>query len=821
MTFPSPSSDGKGGRQGRAFIILTLGALLLAAFALRLLYLSRISLFVDEFITMWAAKMILQQGLPKTPAGVFYLRGVLFSYLDALFLGLFGFSEWIARLPSVLLGVLTVASIYLAGKRLFSPPVGLAAAALLTLAPEAIMWDGRARMYSLLQLLALWTTLILYEGLAKADRRRTWALFLLSYLGTLWAHIPAMLFYPAFLLAMAWRRGWRWLMGKGGIIVNVLAIAAVLSRYALDRLGGGQLAPIQEVHPYLQFPADVLGNIRAYSKYFLDPQNLPLSILLLLGSLYIVAKWAKSRAGGKEPETPERKSEEGLAFLCLVFWVPLLEIVIMGGRYWQNPRYLFMLQPFFFLIASAACVQGLRWLIPRVSSKGGESVTWPVALTLVALASLLNLPHALSILSKPVYGYDRAMQFVRKHWREGDVILMMLPSTSAIYLGKCDYYAIQKDYQQYLVKKDGHLVDLWVGAPLLNSLSQLERVLEENRRVWFVTDGWRLAAHYEMDFRARIAQAMKTVYEVQGVKVLLSTGYKGPEEPTIKRSLEANLEGGIALRGYDLSADLLKPGEKLRLTLHWQAQEQIKEDYLVFVHLLNEEEFPADQDDSPPMKGLYPTTYWREGEVILDEHILTIRDDAPPGRYLLEVGIYSPQTGKRLAVLDSEGKPTDDRVVLDYLKIVRGEETPPAPQRPVEANLGGKVRLMGYDLDGEEATLSTEPGATIPLILYWQPLGPIEEDYTVFIHLRNEAGQIWGQGDSLPLDGFYPTSFWEEGETIPDEYQVVVDPQAPSGQYHLAIGMYIPATGQRLPLLDEEGRTWGDEIILGKIMVTE
>ncbi len=812
VPIPVSSMDGKGGLRGRAFIIL-LGALLLAAFALRLLYLNRISLYVDEFITIWAAKLILQHGLPLTPAGVLYLRGFLFSYLDALFIALFGFSEGIARLPSLLLGVVTVASIYLAGRRLFSPPVGLMAAALLTLAPDAIIWGGRARMYSLLQLLVLWTAILLYEGITLADRRRPWALFLLSYLGALWAHVPAMLFYPAFLLTMAWRRGWRWLLGKRGGMVSLLALVAVLSRYILDRVGGGQLVPVQKIRPYLQFPADILGNLRGYSKFFLEPQNLPLSILLLLASLYLLGRWAKEKAGGEDPKTPERESVEGLTFLCLVFWVPLLEMVILGGSTWRDPRYLFMLEPFFFLIASAISVQGLRWLIPRISSKGAESFNWLTTLTLVALASFLNLPPALAVLSTQIEGYDRAMHFVREEWREGDVILMAMPTTSAVYLDRCDYYTIQRDYEQYLVEKGGVLVDRWVGAPLLNTTPQLERVLKENFRVWFVIDGWRLATHYEMDFREVIAQAMEIVYEGQGVMVLLSQGYVGAEEPAVKRSLAVNLEEGISLLGYELSATSLEPGEELRLTLYWQTERRLREEYMIFVHLLNKENVSAGLGDSPPMRGIYPTIYWQEGERVADEHRFQVADDAPPGRYLLEVGIYSPQSGERLAVLDEGGEAIDDRIILDYIQV--GREEVGRPQHPVEIDFGGQIMLMGYDFGSQERWLSVEPGQAIPLALYWQALASMDRDYTVFIHLLDEEGKIWGQKDSQPLVGFYPTSFWDVGELVKDEHELTVDPNAPEGNYTLALGLYFLPTGERLPLLDGEG----DMVILGRVTV--
>lgn len=810
MNFP-PSHQERSGPQGRAFIILTLGGLLLVALALRILYLGRISLYIDEFSTIWAAKIILKHGLPLTPAGVLYLRGVLFSYLEALFIYLLGFSEGVARLPSVLVGVLSVALIYLLGRRLFSPAVGLVAAALLTFSPEAIVWGGRARMYSLLQLFVLLVAFFLH----KVERPKyRWA-FLFSFWGAVFAHEEAMILYPAMPLAMAFLQGWRWLLGRWGIALNLLSILALVTRYGLDKVGRGQLEAVQTIRPYLQFPAGVEGNLRAYSRFFLEPPNLPLTLLLFFGLFYLGARWAQRLKGGalEQPRIGGPGWEKGLLFLFILFSTPLLVMVSFAGSTWRDPRYLFMLLPFFYLIASAVSVRALEWIRGHLALLGGERSWWPTTFLLVVLASLLYLPGGLSVLSKQIEGYDLAFRYVRDRWREGDIVLTASPTASAVYLERCDYYAIQRDYEQYVVKKGKVLVDGWVGAPLLNTVPELERVLKESPRVWFVIDGWRLATHYQIDFLEVIARAMGVVHEVQGVKVLLSQGYEAPEEPAIERSLKVNLEEGVTLRGYDLSTDLLQPGEELRLTLHWQAEEQIKEEYLVFVHLLNKENFPAGQDDSPPMSGLYPTIYWQEGERVADEHRLQVADDAPPGRYVLEVGVYSPQSGERLAVLGEGGEAIGDRIILDYIQI--GREEVGRPDHPIEANFGGQIMLMGYDFDSQEGGLSVKAGQAIPLTLYWQALTPMDRDYTLFLHLLDEEGQIWCQSDSQPLDGFYPTSFWDVGELVEDEHELTVDPNAPEGDYNLIAGLYFLPTGERLPLLDGEG----DMVILGRVMV--
>ena len=95
--------------------ITLVGVILLVAFWLRWRYAQTISLYVDEFTTLWAARRVQTLGLPIMPSGVLYTRGLLATYVEAAFLSLFGFSYLIGRLPGILFGVATVAALWLAG----------------------------------------------------------------------------------------------------------------------------------------------------------------------------------------------------------------------------------------------------------------------------------------------------------------------------------------------------------------------------------------------------------------------------------------------------------------------------------------------------------------------------------------------------------------------------------------------------------------------------------------------------------------------------------------------------------------------------------
>jgi len=142
--------------------------------------------------------------------------------------------------------------------------------------------------------------------------------------------------------------------------------------------------------------------------------------------------------------------------------------------------------------------------------------------------------------------------------------------------------------------------------------------------------------------------------------------------------------------------------------------------------------------------------------------------------------------------------------------------TPPPIEYPLFAQLGESIKFLGYRLRAE----TVKPGETLHLTLYWQALAEMNTSYTVFTHLLDKDNQIWGQKDSVPGDGTLPTTGWLRGEVIADEYDIVVKPEIPAGEFILEIGMYEGATGQRLPIVDERGDTLEDRIILGPIRVS-
>jgi hypothetical protein len=69
--------------------------------------------------------------------------------------------------------------------------------------------------------------------------------------------------------------------------------------------------------------------------------------------------------------------------------------------------------------------------------------------------------------------------------------------------------------------------------------------------------------------------------------------------------------------------------------------------------------------------------------------------------------------------------------------------------------------------------------------------------------------------DHPPKNGAAPTSTWQTGELLVDPYAIPIRPDAPAGPARLMVGMYDPATGDRLPATgpaDEFDRIYLTEI---------
>jgi 4-amino-4-deoxy-L-arabinose transferase-like glycosyltransferase len=98
----------------------------------------------------------------------------------------------------------------------------------------------------------------------------------------------------------------------------------------------------------------------------------------------------------------------------------------------------------------------------------------------------------------------------------------------------------------------------------------------------------------------------------------------------------------VALIDYKIKVS----DRKWLVQLVWEALESPTENYTVFVHL-REGERVLVQDDGEPATGHYPTTMWREGDLIVDKHILELPEEGKSDPQIV-VGLYIWKTMEHL-----------------------------------------------------------------------------------------------------------------------------------------------------------------------------
>jgi 4-amino-4-deoxy-L-arabinose transferase-like glycosyltransferase len=285
----------------------------------------------------------------------------------------------------------------------------------------------------------------------------------------------------------------------------------------------------------------------------------------------------------------------------------------------------------------------------------------------------------------------------------------------------------------------------------------------------------------------------------------------------MEHSREFTLGDATRLLGYSATPGPLLPGNDLTVNLFWQALSgAANADLSAFVQLLDRQGQVAAGWEGPPVPWR-PTGDWQPGELQRSQHTLRLPATLPAGRYSLVAGLFDPATGERLPVTWQAGpfgilSRSAQQAELGQIPIDARKLTSVAPEPRVttDASLERLGKLVGYDLADTRAA----PGGALDLVLYWQPTETTGERLTVFVHLVDEQGVIVGQSDGEPAAGSRPTSSWLPEEFIVDPHSVRVQDDALLGPATLLVGLYDPATGERVSWIDAEGQITGDALRL-------
>ncbi|MCP4426297.1 MAG: YfhO family protein, partial [Chloroflexi bacterium] len=252
-----------------------------------------------------------------------------------------------------------------------------------------------------------------------------------------------------------------------------------------------------------------------------------------------------------------------------------------------------------------------------------------------------------------------------------------------------------------------------------------------------------------------------------------------PQEPA-RFSPQYQMETAVAdlsLLGYNQDRAEAAPGDPVLLTLFWEKPTHPPSALSVFkLHLQSESGAIQKTWEIPPVHPDYPPADWQSGERLRGQHALRLPAN-------LNGGIY--------------------QFLLNGTPL--GEITIHAPNRIFERpSVETAVNIPFYTPDSALQAILTgynqQPTTNnqLQITLLWQAQTEFPASYRIFVHLVDATGQILAQSDGEPADWTRPTTGWATGEYIADQHTFVMPDPFPDGPLTWRVGLYDPATGQRL-----------------------
>lgn len=163
--------------------ILTLGMLL------RIIHLGQRSFRMDEG---FVAQLVKQDLTVLISGSLDNTVSIIFTIIIHFFYLLFGDSQFVLSLFSMICGVLLIYPIYLIGKDFFSPATGAIAAFLTAISPYHIFISQELRPYSMLCLLSI-ISAYLFLKISRENSRKLWYYLLICNIAVILTHITGLM----------------------------------------------------------------------------------------------------------------------------------------------------------------------------------------------------------------------------------------------------------------------------------------------------------------------------------------------------------------------------------------------------------------------------------------------------------------------------------------------------------------------------------------------------------------------------------------------------------------------------------------------------
>ena len=473
--------------------------LAILAIVLRLQGFEPTSITQDESTIILFAQGVLERGYPFLLVGS---REFLIStyelvpYPIAFSLWYLGFSEFAVRLPALCFSVGTILLIFYFAAYLFDNYVALLAALLYAILPWAIYWGSNSFYPAQLQFFVLLTIIVGHQLLYNPQVKWKWYYFFtLFFIFTYFTWEASGILLPiVFLIALLLRwKQWYWINNlhawfAASLIIFVVAVQLTyktLLHTPYEKIGSrlAQISFFQNIPSHTDYDPFFFLRILADSE-----AHIILAGFVLLGLFFFKSNW-------------------NMRFLYLLIIFTLVFLTMFLGLY--TLRYSYFLLPFLLIVAAATVFLLVEYWISylkRVSLFSVKIFKWICIGLLSAIQLLTASPWGLQPVelfswlqtNKPFefqhdyqgFSFRSIAQQLQEYYRPGDIVIMSAPFPFKIYTGISGDYYIQ-DIVVSTIRFDPsqlpYYAGKWVGNTVLRSATELEEVLYQHARVWFVS----------------------------------------------------------------------------------------------------------------------------------------------------------------------------------------------------------------------------------------------------------------------------------------------------------------------------------------------
>ena len=155
-----------------------------------------------------------------------------------------------------------------------------------------------------------------------------------------------------------------------------------------------------------------------------------------------------------------------------------------------------------------------------------------------------------------------------------------------------------------------------------------------------------------------------TVEDMAFVKQHLLT-----EEPKPQLQVNADLDGKVVYLGLDADPPQVEPGKDVKITHYWKVITPPGDGWRTFTHTSGPNNQGFLNWDHHPIRGKYPVSQWKAGDIIRDEHMIRMAPTWPhktvevytglwkgSGRLTVKTGPQDGQNRVRAATLEVKGQ---------------------------------------------------------------------------------------------------------------------------------------------------------------------